>query len=165
MAEKMLGLVDVQAPKSDAPILIVKWDDGRSDTIDLTGVIARSRHFGPLEDLELFRQVEIINHGDAIAWPNGLDYGADTLRTVADEQSIMGAAEFREAQKKMKLSNQELADVLGYSLAQIKNFRAGTPVPVAVQIAVRALLARRSVLAAHYRPRKPGRPRKGTKAA
>jgi hypothetical protein len=67
--------------------LNVVWADGEKSRVDLTGLIHRSRHFRAfLDDPAGFRRVGVTEWGSGIEWENGLDYSADTLRIVADEQ-------------------------------------------------------------------------------
>src|SRR5712664_1997264 len=74
--------------------LNVVWADGTKNRIDLTGLIHQSRHFRVfLDDPAAFRKVEVADFGGGIAWRNGLDYGADTLKTLADEQRPVTGAD------------------------------------------------------------------------
>jgi hypothetical protein len=67
----------------------VTWVDGRKDRVDLTGLIHRSRHFRVfLDDPGAFRKVHMADFGGGIEWENGLDYGADTVKMLAEEQRL-----------------------------------------------------------------------------
>jgi hypothetical protein len=67
--------------------LNVTWADGTKDRVNLTGLIHRSRHFRRfLDDPAAFRRARVADFGGGVEWENGLDYGADTLRMMADEQ-------------------------------------------------------------------------------
>jgi len=153
---RVLRVAPTGAPKT----LEVEWADGTTDTVDLTGLIARSSRLGALEDKAVFDAAEPIDWGSGIGWPNGLDYGADTLRRLAEEQRPMAGAALREAFTALELSVQESADLLGVALSTMKNYLRAKRVPTHVAIAARALARDQVALAAHYRPRKPGRPRK-----
>lgn len=145
----------------DEPLtLVISWADGTTATVDLTGVIASFKPFAPLADAELFRQARVIVHGAGIGWPNGLDYSADSLRLISEEQRAMTTEEFRTWQDGLKLSNQETADLLGFSLRTIKNYRAGATISKAVAVTCRSMLRDPTVFSAHFRPRHRGRPRK-----
>ena len=146
-------------PGAGPATLDVGWVDGTRSPADLTGVIARIEAFAPLADRELFCEVRGINYGAAVGWPNGLDYSADSLWLVAEEQRAMTTREFRTWQGTLRLSNQEAADVLGFSLRTLKNYRAGSDIPKAVSAFCRTTLRNPTVFRAHYRPRKIGRPR------
>ena len=42
----------------------------REYALDLTGLIARSRHFAPLmEDADTFAKIDIVDDGIGVAWP------------------------------------------------------------------------------------------------
>ena len=67
--------------------LNITWADGSKDRVDLTGLIYRSRHFRTFLDRSAsFRRLRVAAFGAGIQWENGLDYGADTLKVMADEQ-------------------------------------------------------------------------------
>lgn len=59
--------------------LIVRWQDGVEDAVDMTQIIQRSAPLRHLEDSSLFSKVEVIDWGCAVGWHNDLGYGADTL--------------------------------------------------------------------------------------
>ena len=62
--------------------LVIDWDDDTRTPVDLAGVIARIEAFAPLADPKLFRKVRVVDWGDGIEWPGGLDYSADSLRLM-----------------------------------------------------------------------------------
>ena len=54
----------------------------------------RSRHFRVFLDAPAaFRKVRVAYCGAGIEWDNGLDYGADTLKMLADEQRPVSGAD------------------------------------------------------------------------
>jgi hypothetical protein len=78
---------------ADGRILRVRFAGDRRDReLDLTGLIARSRHFAPLaEDAETFAKVAIMEDGIGVSWPvqtkwGRLDVSAAMLRRIAEEQ-------------------------------------------------------------------------------
>ena len=74
--------------------LHVTWVDRKKDQIDLTGLIHRSRHFRVfLNKPAAFRKIRVADFGGGIEWENGLDYGADTLKMMADEQRPISGAD------------------------------------------------------------------------
>ncbi len=74
--------------------LDIAWADGAKHRVDLTGLVHRSRIFRVfLDQPDAFRKVQVADFGGGIAWENGLDYGADTLRTLAEEQRPMRGAD------------------------------------------------------------------------
>jgi hypothetical protein len=74
--------------------------DRREYVLDLTGLIARSRHFAPLmEDADTFAKINIVDDGLGVAWPvatkwGHLDLSGSTLRRIAEEQLPMSGADF-----------------------------------------------------------------------
>jgi hypothetical protein len=148
--------------------LDVTWADGRKDRVDLTGLIYRSRHFRSfLDDPAAFRGVRVADFGGGVEWENGLDYGADTLRMLADEQRPVSGADLVAFEAELDLSTAETAALLGLAERTVRAHRTAKVLPQSVAIAVRTIRANHTVLAAHYRPvghRARGRPRKKTAA-
>lgn len=144
--------------------LNVTWADNRKAEIDLTGLIYRSRHFRVfLDDPDAFRRVRIADFGGGIEWDNGLDYGADTLRIMADEQRNLNGADLIAFESQLNLSTAETAALLGLAQRTVRAYRKAKSLPQSVAIAMRAICASNTVLAAHYRPhgdRHCGRPGK-----
>ena len=138
--------------------LKLSWRDGGTAVCDLTGLIARSRALAALNEATVFAKAKVIDWGAGVGWPNGLDLSVQTLQRIAAEQTAFDAQSFRTWQAEVGLSNQETADALGLTLGTIKNYRKGHAIPPAIAVACRAMLNDPHVLAAHYRPRKPGRP-------
>ncbi len=151
-------------PIDESATLVIGWADGTRTPIDLTGVIARIKAFAPLTDPELFRQARVIAYGSGIGWPNGLDYSADSLWMVAEEQRAMTTEEFRAWQDKLGLTVIEAAEILGFSPRTIKTYRTGFGIiPKAVTALCRSTLRDPTVFGAHFRPlakSRRGRPRK-----
>jgi len=147
----------------------VTWADGGEDRIDLTGLIHRSRHFCVFLDRPAaFRKVSVAPFGAGIEWENGLDYGADTLKMLADEQRPVTGADLSAFEADLKLSTAETAALLGVAARTVRAYRRAKRLPQSVAIAVRTIRASQTVLAAHYRPvgqRGRGRPRKDTHSA
>lgn len=140
----------------DGPFtLALRWQDGTTQTVDLSGLVAGSRHFRRFVDEPgTFRDARVINWGHGISWPNGLDYAAENLARIADEQEDRDdREEFVTWQTAHGLTNEEAGSVLGYKKSQIKNFRSGdSKIPVSVKIAMRAFDADPTMFFAHYRP-------------
>ncbi len=68
--------------------LSLLWDSGFEQQVDLSGLIALSRHFAVFaDDPDAFAKVGVINWGHGIAWENGLDYSVENLALIADEQA------------------------------------------------------------------------------
>ena len=138
--------------------------DRRAYALDLTGLIARSRHFAPLmEDAETFAKAEIVDEGVGVAWPvatkwGRLDVSGSTLRRIAEEQVPMTGKDLSEWRKTLGLSLTEAAKLLGVGRRTIMGYLKRDQLPPVVAIACRALARDRHLLAAHYVPaRKTGR--------
>lgn len=141
--------------------LIVDWVGGGSDTVDMTGVIARFKPFAPLADAALFCTAHPVDNGVGIGWDGGLDYSGSSLALLAEEQRPMSAAELDDWQKRYALSNSEAAETLGISLRTYNYYRTGRNIPKPVSAFARSMNREPAVFRAHYRPaRKAGRPRK-----
>lgn len=155
VSETMARLKAVKA--LPARKLKLSWRGGGTAVCDLTGLIARSKRLLPLSDAALFSAAKMIDWGAGVGWPRGLDVSAQTLLRIASEQAGFDKASFRAWQAELELSNQEAADALGLTLGTIKNYRNGHTIPPAVAVACRAMMNDPHVIAAHFRPRKPGR--------
>jgi hypothetical protein len=146
-------------------MLNVAWADGSKDRVDLTGLIHRSRHFRVfLDQPAAFRRVRVSDFGGGIEWENGLDYGADTLKMMADEQRPMRGADLVKFEAELDLGTAETAALLGLAERTVRAYRRAKRLPQSVAIAVRTIWGSNTVLAAHYRPvgqRGRGRPRNG----
>lgn len=158
MTQELPNIDKVEAGKDYT--LRIKFRRGGWKSVRLTGFIARESAMSTLKDEAIFRKAKVIDWGGAIGWPGDLDLGASTLWRMAQEQAPFISTDFVAWQKRVGLSNQETADALGVSLPTIKNLRNGTTsVSNAVAIACRAMEAEPTTLAAHYFPRKAGRPK------
>ena len=173
---RALGPVPVRGTIADLPrlksvragrapwTLEVGWKDGSYNIVDLTGLVHRSRHFRRFLDEPLaFRRVKVIDWGAGIGWDNGLDYSADTLRTVADEQHPLSGKDLVAFETANDLNSAETAALFDVSERTVRDYRSSERLPQAVALALRAMRSSTTVLDAHYRPttRRPrGRPRK-----
>jgi len=138
----------------------VTWADGTKDRVDLTGLIHRSRHFRVfLDNPAAFRKVHLSAFGGGIEWQNGLDYGADTLKMMADEQRPVSGRDLVAFESELKLSTAETAALLGLAERTVRAYRTAKRLPQSVAIAIRTIRASNTVLAAHYRP--VGHPARG----
>jgi len=144
--------------------LNITWADATKGRIDLTGLIHRSRHFRVfLDSPAAFRKVHVADFGGGIEWENGLDYGADTLKMLADEQRPVSGADLVAFETELNLGTAETAALLGLAERTVRFYRIAKRLPQALAIAIRAIRASNTILAAHYRPaghRLRGRPKK-----
>lgn len=140
--------------------LRIRWRDKGEDTVDIIGVVAGNPVFAPLADAAAFADVRVVAYGSGIEWGNGLDYSADFLVILAENQRRMTGDDFRRWKQRMHLSLREVADLFGMATSTIKTYLAADrELPVAFQIACLAMQRDREVLLARYRPRRAGRPR------
>ena len=58
--------------------LRVEFDDGMEHIVDFEGVL-RGEMLGPLEDPQLFAQVDLDPETHTLVWPNGADFDPETL--------------------------------------------------------------------------------------
>jgi Protein of unknown function (DUF2442) len=121
-----------------AQALALTWDDGRTEKVDLTGVIAGRTALAPLGDEAVFASAALSEDGWSIEWPGGIDFGAPQLRRWADEQSgeAMAASVFRAWMESHAFTLDRAADALGLSRRMIAYYLSGEqPVPKTVMLA------------------------------
>src|SRR5579863_1774320 len=90
--------------------LLVKWRDGRVDRVDMSGVINTKELFRGLKEYSVFDTAKVVAHGSGIEWRNGLDYSADSLEVMGEQQRSMSGEDFANWMKDMNISLQEAAD-------------------------------------------------------
>ena len=78
-------------PLSGTHRIHVGWDNGTEHIVDLGPIIKRFEIFKPLKDLDYFGKVAIIEDGWMLGWPWNIDYAADNLWTLAQEQNLKKA--------------------------------------------------------------------------
>ena len=76
----------VRADILSTPVLRILFDDGVVRDVDFSDLVARSKWFRMLAVPTTFETVDVINNGRALQWITGVDYCADALRIMADEQ-------------------------------------------------------------------------------
>ena len=129
------------------------WQDGRIDTVDMSGVIYRYKVFAPLRgNPKLFRTVKRVDHGLGIAWMDEMDHSAQSLRRLADEQRLMSGEDFRNFEIENGLTAADTAVVLDIGVRTVKTYRRAGKLPTQVAMGIRAMRAEPALLAAHYRP-------------
>ncbi|HYH19777.1 MAG TPA: hypothetical protein VD995_14280 [Azospirillum sp.] len=144
-------------------MLIVTWDHGGTDEVDLSGWIG-FHDIAELRDESVFRRPEIAEYGSAVQWAGNEDLAIDSvhLELLAEQQRPFGSTDLTAWQERLGLSNQEAADLLDVALSTFHTYKSGTArIPSVVQIACRAIERDPLLFEAHYRPRRPsGRPPK-----
>jgi hypothetical protein len=71
-------------------VLKLAWNDGYEGIVDLRGKIADGEIFEPIRDPANFKNVRVAEHGHNIYWgdqDDGVDFGCDRLRKIAEEQA------------------------------------------------------------------------------
>jgi Protein of unknown function (DUF2442) len=71
-------------------VLKLTWSDGYAGIVDLRGKIADGEIFEPIRDPEAFKDVRVERYGHHVYWGNeddGVDFGSDRLREIAEEQA------------------------------------------------------------------------------
>jgi len=74
-------------------VLKLTWNDGYEGVVDLRGIIARGKVFKPLNNPDYFRGVRLSDYGHSIYWGEAdnedVDFGADRLREIAEQQAAL----------------------------------------------------------------------------
>ncbi|CAO3411717.1 DUF2442 domain-containing protein [Azospirillum largimobile] len=142
-------------------ILLLVWEDGRTDRVDLTGWLeAGHPYFHRLRDPALFATAQLTD-ATTVEWGGDEDLSIDSLNLalLAERQRAFGQADLVAWQDRLDLSNQEAADLVGVHVNTWGNWRTGTtPVPPMLGIVCRAIARDPLLFAAHYRPRRSPRP-------
>lgn len=66
----------------------VEFDDGSQQIIDFKPVLY-GEMWGPLQDLNLFNQVDLAPVAQTLTWPNGADFDPETLRNWPDYKDAL----------------------------------------------------------------------------
>jgi hypothetical protein len=83
-AKKLIRIVRTDLVST--PVLRVLFDDGVERVVDFSDLVATSKWFRMLSVPTTFETVEVVNNGRALQWITGVDFCADALRIMADEQ-------------------------------------------------------------------------------
>lgn len=71
-------------------VLKITWDDGYAGIVDLRRIIADGEIFEPIRNPENFKKVRVAKYGHHVYWGDedeGVDFGCDRLREIAEEQA------------------------------------------------------------------------------
>ena len=85
--KELRKLKTVTAVQGEPYILRLVWKDGRTDLVEMSGVVGRLKAFKPLRDPRVFRKVRVIAEGLGIGWANDLDYSARSLQLLLKSQA------------------------------------------------------------------------------
>jgi hypothetical protein len=155
-----LPRIETVSPRAGKTLALV-WAGRGEDVVDLSGWIATGGDaLRVLDKPDIFRTATLVDYGTAIQWTDDEDLAIDAyhLSLLANQQRPLDTQELLTWQEHIGLSNNEAADFFGLALSTWNAYRAGAAVPASVQMLCRAAERDPLLLAAHYRPRKPGRP-------
>jgi len=145
MPKKVLPRILSVAPGEKALSLKLRWNTGDDSMVDVSGPVNSFRFYAPLRNnLGLFRQVRVGEHGTDVVWTDELDMSNDTLWRLAQEQSgaTMSADAFRRWRQSRGLTLEAAAKALGVSRRMIAYYEKGErPIPRVVALATRGLQA------------------------
>jgi hypothetical protein len=107
--------------------LTIRWVGGARSEVDLADFVNRYKGLRPLRSPVHFADVAVGEGGHSVAWPGGLDIGADRLWEMALEQSgHHDAAEFLRWRWRHGLSLAAAAEGLGLSRRTVAYYASGT---------------------------------------
>ncbi len=74
----MLHRIKSAKARSDYTVAVT-WDDGSKSTVSFATLVGRGV-CAPMKDPAYFtRKMTVADHGYALAWPNGVEFSADSL--------------------------------------------------------------------------------------
>lgn len=143
MRVKMRRIKAVRAAEA-RKALVVTWEDGSEDRVDLTAWINSSELLAPLCDPKVFRQVRVGEWGWDIVWPGNEDLALDAhhLKRLALEQAgeAMATQDFRAWRAAHKLTLDKAAQALGLSRRMVAYYENGrTIIPKYIRLACQAV--------------------------
>lgn len=131
-----LACIILSVSALDATRLHIVWSDQTTIDIDLTAVLDE-KAFAAIRDPALFATVKVGDWGHSIAWPNGVELGADML--WLETLSAKGRADVRqflEWRMRHGLSLAATATALGISRRSVAYYSNGDrAVPRAILLA------------------------------
>lgn len=116
----------------------LEWGDGATELIDLAPLLANHRSYVALRtNDELFATATISADQFSIQWANTSQISSTALQKLPRTQ--MDAHEFRAIMVDLRLSVEGLSSLLGLSKRVIADYRAGSPIPKPLALALRYL--------------------------
>lgn len=131
--------------------LSVRFASGETGRIDLSELVRSKRALARLQEPALFRAAKPSAHGFGVAWPDGVEIGADTLYWLYRRQNGLwdAADELHTWRISHGLSLDMAAEEIGVSRRMLSYYEARKwPVPKTVALAVAGWEAQRRRLAA-----------------
>jgi hypothetical protein len=118
--------------------LLIRWAEGpragREDLVDVSPAVFGYKVYRPLRSEPLFLTGTIADDGDAVSWgKDDLMMSADTIQSLAQESWSPG--EFIDFLKRMNLTQESAAALLGRSRRQIATYATKGPIPRVVTLA------------------------------
>jgi len=154
---------DVKAFKGPDYTLLIKWDDGREDTVNLSGLIEMTKGFDRFkDDPSAFLKPTVSSWGYTVEWPNGVDWPAPNFRSLADAQRPRTGQDLKKFISANNVSVATAADAFGVSKSTIKGWRLkGTDkLPASGELSLKYFESNPIALVARIKPRRAGRPLK-----
>jgi DNA-binding XRE family transcriptional regulator len=143
MPRKILPRILAVTAAAKPMTLRVRWDKGEESLVDVSGMIESFRVYAPLRrSPEMFRQVQVGEHGTDVVWPQGIDMSADTLWRLAQEQAgeTMTPEDFRHWRERKAYTLDTAAKALGISRRMVAYYEQGNrAIPRVVALATRGL--------------------------
>jgi hypothetical protein len=81
----------IDARPSEGHAVHVRFEDGLAAEVDLSYLLDYGGVFGPLRDLEYFRQLRADPEAGTIVWPNEADIAPETLYAHAQKRAAATA--------------------------------------------------------------------------
>jgi len=136
IADKARTITGVRA--TGPAVLHLFWSDGTEATCDL-GPLLTNHALASLRDPARFAEVEVGDWGHSLAWPSGVELGADALWLETLSATGRGDARaFVEWRTRHGLSLSKAAEALGLSRRMIAYYSNGEKaVPKAILLACR----------------------------
>ncbi len=142
MPRKILPRIVAVTPGELPMTLRVRWDSGKENLIDLSGIIRSFRVYAPLrQSPELLQQVRIGEYGTDVVWTDAINMSADTLWRLTQEQlgETMTPDAFRDWRERKAYTLDEAARALGLSRRMVAYYEKGDrPIPRVVALATTA---------------------------
>jgi len=120
--------------------LRITWENQTHSEIDLAEMVREDPALDSLRSPASFRKARVGLWGHSVCWGKSIDIGADTLWTLAHEQSgnSMPADAFNAWLERNRISLSDAAKILGLSRRMIIYYHMGhRPIPRIVALACR----------------------------
>ena len=151
-SQYLIPRIEAVKPVARAPmVLSIRFAGGPAGRIDLSELLRGKRALAKLREPHAFRQAKPSDHGFGVAWPDGIEIGADSLYWLFRRQNGLwdGADELHVWRISHGLSLDQAAQELGVSRRMLSYYEARKwPVPKTVSLALIGWNAQRHRLAA-----------------